>query len=584
VQGSTVQRISLRQRIRLRHFSPAKGAIAAGVVIVVAVAAGVIVARPTGHPTRPPAPRTAPALIYTTSTSVDLRTGNGSVRTLATFPKGAGSTGPQGFGSGQLAWSADGRRVAWLDGKGVGEFIVGRDQVRTWHCDCTSIAFRGDQLLSDDSTAENAPRLMSYPDNGSEPVPIVISGLPKSRFPSGNAYGLVGAIPPADVIVGYGTSVSASGGPQLLYRVDAEGRAVPFAPTARQITSNTGPGRFVPSPDGTQAGFLLYGLAGVCADGDTVVLANVATGAETQPAMPVGMRSVLAVWFGPSGTPYASMAPAPPGCAHVGQGTVASVLVSPEDYRLQAGTWVRSGSGVINQESVRGGREATLYGKVDSTPLGASVSTDPRLVVSHGSSSATIPGALTFMWAPTAAPTSSPAPSAVSVPAPSAVSVPAPSAVSSPALPSRRQAAQALAALLAQSGTDRAAVTQAVSAVADCSPGLSQDETIFSNAASSHQALLGKLAVLPDRSALPASMLQDLTAAWEASGQADQDFAKWAQDEISQGCSTNYQSNANYQATTVPDDQATKYKKAFAALWTAIANEYGLPLYQYNQI
>jgi hypothetical protein len=156
--------------------------------------------------------------------------------------------------------------------------------------------------------------------------------------------------------------------------------------------------------------------------------------------------------------------------------------------------------------------------------------------------------------------------------------------VSSPVLPLRRQAAQALAALLAQSGTDRTAVTQAVSAVADCSPGLSQDATIFSNAASSHQALLGKLAALPDRSALPASMLQDLTTAWQASGEADQDFAKWTQDEISQGCSTNYQSDASYQATTVPDDQATKYKKAFAALWTAIANEYGLPLYQYNQI
>ena len=163
-------------------------------------------------------------------------------------------------------------------------------------------------------------------------------------------------------------------------------------------------------------------------------------------------------------------------------------------------------------------------------------------------------------------------------------SSPAPSAVSSPAQPSRRQAAQALAALLAQSGTDRAGVTQAVSAVANCSPGLSQDETIFSNAASSHQALLGKLATLPDRSALPASMLQDLTTAWQASGEADEDFARWAQDEISRGCSTNYQSDANYQATTVPDDQATNYKKAFAARWTAIANEYGLPLYQYNQI
>ena len=169
-------------------------------------------------------------------------------------------------------------------------------------------------------------------------------------------------------------------------------------------------------------------------------------------------------------------------------------------------------------------------------------------------------------------------------PAPSAVSSLAPSAVSSPALPPRRQAAQALAALLARSGTDRAAVTQAVSAVADCSPGLSQDETIFSSAASSRQALLGELAALPDRSALPASMLQDLTTAWQESGQADQDFAKWAQDEISQGCSTNDQSDASYQAATVPNDQATQDKKAFAALWTAIANEYGLPLYQYNQI
>ncbi|MGH3257316.1 MAG: serine/threonine-protein kinase [Streptosporangiaceae bacterium] len=169
-------------------------------------------------------------------------------------------------------------------------------------------------------------------------------------------------------------------------------------------------------------------------------------------------------------------------------------------------------------------------------------------------------------------------------PASSAVSLPASSAVSSPALPPRERAAQALAALLAQSGTDRAAVTQAVGGVADCSPGLSRDEAIFSNAASSHQALLGKLAALPDRSALPAAMLQDLTAAWQASGQADQDFAKWTQDEISQGCSTNFQSDPGYRAAMAPDGQATKDKKAFAALWAAIASEYGLPSYRYNQI
>ena len=173
-----------------------------------------------------------------------------------------------------------------------------------------------------------------------------------------------------------------------------------------------------------------------------------------------------------------------------------------------------------------------------------------------------------------------PAPAAASSPASSSAS----SAASSPALPPGRQAAQALAALLAQSGTDRAAVTQAVSAVAACSPGLSQAETTFSTAASSRQALLGKLAALPDRSALPAAMLQDLTTAWQASGQADQDFANWTRDEISHGCSTSYQSDASYQAAMGPDGQATTDKKAFAALWTAIANEYGLPVYQYNQI
>jgi hypothetical protein len=138
--------------------------------------------------------------------------------------------------------------------------------------------------------------------------------------------------------------------------------------------------------------------------------------------------------------------------------------------------------------------------------------------------------------------------------------------------------------LLAQSGTDRAAITQAFDAVAACSPGLSQDETTFSTAASSRQVLLGKLAALPGRSALPAAMLQYLTTAWQASGQADQDFASWTRDEISHGCSTSYQSDASYQAAMGPDDRATTDKKAFAALWTAIADEYGLPTYQYNQI
>jgi hypothetical protein len=194
---------------------------------------------------------------------------------------------------------------------------------------------------------------------------------------------------------------------------------------------------------------------------------------------------------------------------------------------------------------------------------------------------------------PAAAPTSSaaapaavasPASSALASPASSAGASPASSAVSSPVAPTRRQAAQNLAALLTQSGTDRAAITQAFNAVASCSPGLSRDETVFSDAAASHQDLLGMLAALPGRSALPASMLQDLTLAWQASAEADQDFADWTQDEISRGCSTDDRSDPSYQAAMTPDNEATKYKKAFVALWTPIANEYGLPQYQYSQI
>jgi eukaryotic-like serine/threonine-protein kinase len=190
--------------------------------------------------------------------------------------------------------------------------------------------------------------------------------------------------------------------------------------------------------------------------------------------------------------------------------------------------------------------------------------------------------------APTSSSAASPAPSGAAAPAtsaaPSSASSPVSSAVTSPGVPPRQQAAQALAGLLAQSGTDRAAILQAFDAVAACSAGLSQDETVFSTAASSRQELLGKLATLTDRLALPGAMLQDLTMAWQVSGEADQDFASWTQDEISRGCSTNDRSDANYQAAMVPDKEATAYKKAFVALWTAIANEYGLPLYQYSQI
>jgi hypothetical protein len=161
-----------------------------------------------------------------------------------------------------------------------------------------------------------------------------------------------------------------------------------------------------------------------------------------------------------------------------------------------------------------------------------------------------------------------------------------PSVSASPATPtySPEQAAQALAALLAKSVADRSSVVNAAADLADCGPSLSSDAQVFQNAASSRQNLLSRLASLPGQDSLPAPMLQALTSAWQASVQADQDFAQWAQDEAAQGCIRNDHSDPGYQAAAGPDRQATRAKKSFARQWNPLAAQYGLTAYGWNQL
>jgi hypothetical protein len=157
-------------------------------------------------------------------------------------------------------------------------------------------------------------------------------------------------------------------------------------------------------------------------------------------------------------------------------------------------------------------------------------------------------------------------------------------AASTGALVSERQAATDLAGLLAQSVQDRSSIVAAASDVAHCGPTLSQDPQTFQNAAASRQQLLSRLAGLPGRAALPAAMLQSLTGAWQASAAADQDLGKWAQDEVSRGCTQNDQADPNFKAAAGPDDQATADKKAFVGQWNPIASQYGLTTYRWNQL
>jgi hypothetical protein len=146
-------------------------------------------------------------------------------------------------------------------------------------------------------------------------------------------------------------------------------------------------------------------------------------------------------------------------------------------------------------------------------------------------------------------------------------------------IPSEQTAAQALATLLSNSVGDRAAVQSAVNDVLQCGLHLPQDAEVFSSASSSRANLITQLNELPGSSTLPTGLLQDLAGAWTASQQADDDFAAWAQDQYTQGCTPNSTSDSHYLDATTPDNQATAYKSTFASIWNPIATEYGLPTY-----
>lgn len=151
--------------------------------------------------------------------------------------------------------------------------------------------------------------------------------------------------------------------------------------------------------------------------------------------------------------------------------------------------------------------------------------------------------------------------------------------------PSEKTAAQALAQLLASSASDRNAIVAAFSAVNSCRTGLPQDAKTFQQAAAARQQFISELSSIPGVSTLPAQMTQDLSGAWQASEQADQDFAAWASAEDSgSGCRPDDLANVSYQAARQPDDEATSDKHAFVRFWNPIATRYGLTTYQWNQM
>ena len=174
-----------------------------------------------------------------------------------------------------------------------------------------------------------------------------------------------------------------------------------------------------------------------------------------------------------------------------------------------------------------------------------------------------------------------------SAPATPGPATPAQSSSTTPAAPpssqatSEQRAAAALAGLLGQSSADRSAINNAYNDAYNCGGGLSGDQQAFQQAASSRQSLLNQLSSLPGAHALPAQMLSDLTNGWQASLSVDNDYAQWAGDESSSGCTLQ---DPGYTAAETPNEEATTDKNAFVSQWNPIAQRYNLAQYSGDQI
>jgi serine/threonine-protein kinase len=138
----------LRHLSHLRQLGLALGATATAAVVAAAAVLAVTShhapssPRPSSSasPHRAAAPAPPPAVAYATISSIVLRRGAGAPHVLGTFP--ANQQYPTA-----LAWSPDGKEVAWLAYGTLNLTPIDGGPTRHWACtSCSEIAFQGDQV------------------------------------------------------------------------------------------------------------------------------------------------------------------------------------------------------------------------------------------------------------------------------------------------------------------------------------------------------------------------------------------------------------------------------------------------------
>ncbi|CAL9497531.1 hypothetical protein SUDANB6_03378 [Streptomyces sp. enrichment culture] len=149
-----------------------------------------------------------------------------------------------------------------------------------------------------------------------------------------------------------------------------------------------------------------------------------------------------------------------------------------------------------------------------------------------------------------------------------------------------RQQAVELDKLLADSGSSRTAVIEAVADVRSCD-NLAQAAASLRDAAAQRTALVTRLQELAvDRLPNHAALTGELTKAWQASASADNHYAAWA-DQVAgkNGCKKGQaRTTGHTQAGNQASGTASTHKKEAARLWNAIAQEMGLTQRQASQL
>ncbi|MFJ9764411.1 hypothetical protein ACIRUY_11390 [Streptomyces erythrochromogenes] len=145
-----------------------------------------------------------------------------------------------------------------------------------------------------------------------------------------------------------------------------------------------------------------------------------------------------------------------------------------------------------------------------------------------------------------------------------------------PVDPARPQAVQ-LDKLLADSNDSRAAVIKAVEDIKTCA-NLDQAASDLRDAARQREELITRLQELkvdklPDHAKLSAA----LNKAWQASADADNSYAAWADDVDDDKCKDGKaKATKNASDGNRSSGEATKAKESAASLWNTIAAKYGL--------